>query len=102
MIGSKFKLIACCGVFSNLVRVWFLASKFSFVSKVSGQFGQAAKIGFKVFGLCFGQPGFCKIILASLALPFFCQSQSFQNYRSGLFGEVFLSKRFGKSHFVSC
>jgi len=33
-------------------------NKFSFVSKVSGWFGQVAKIGFKVFSLCFGQRRF--------------------------------------------
>jgi len=32
----------------------FLFNKFSFVSKVSGSFFRVAKIGFKVFGLCFG------------------------------------------------
>jgi len=31
---------------------------FSFVSKVSGRFGQVTKTGFKVFGLRFGQQRF--------------------------------------------
>jgi hypothetical protein len=36
----------------------FCSTSFLFISKVSGQFGRAAKTGFKVFSLCFGQRWF--------------------------------------------
>jgi hypothetical protein len=56
LAAAFFQIVFVSGFQSAGFQVWlFRSTSFLFISKVSGCFCRVAKIGFKVFGLRFGQ-----------------------------------------------